>query len=156
MRQREYLYCVIVCLLARWRQEADIQSLFSKERNLLPKVIMRSSVPLPCFLDIVKSQKVAGRRAQQGTKSRRRGGNSVRLSAHQSFGWSTHPLFKGQLKGSKGLQEGSEGLPEGSEGLQGGPGGGDGCTYGCTDGRTEFLPILQDFVPCRGRCPATL
>ena len=25
-----------------------------------------------------------------------------------------------------------------------------------TDVRTEFLPILQDFVPCRGRCPATL
>ena len=28
------------------------------------------------------------------------------------------------------------------------------------DGRmnecTEFLPILQDFVPCRGHCPATL
>ena len=23
------------------------------------------------------------------------------------------------------------------------------------DGRTEFLPILQDFVPYRGRCPAT-
>ena len=29
-------------------------------------------------------------------------------------------------------------------------------TYGWTDGRTEFLPILQDFVPSRGRCPATL
>ena len=27
--------------------------------------------------------------------------------------------------------------------------------YRYTDGRTEFLPILQDFVPCRGRCPAT-
>ena len=26
---------------------------------------------------------------------------------------------------------------------------------GWTDGRTEFLPILQDFVPYRGRCPAT-
>ena len=23
------------------------------------------------------------------------------------------------------------------------------------DGRTEYLPILQDFVPYRGRCPAT-
>ena len=21
------------------------------------------------------------------------------------------------------------------------------------EGRTEFLPILQDFVPCQGRCP---
>ena len=32
-------------------------------------------------------------------------------------------------------------------------------TYGCTDvrtyGWTENLPILQDFVPYRGRCPAT-
>ena len=31
------------------------------------------------------------------------------------------------------------------------------CTYGRTDVRTyirtEFLPILQDFVPCWGRCP---
>ena len=24
------------------------------------------------------------------------------------------------------------------------------------DGRTEFLPVLQDFVPYRGRCPATI
>ena len=30
----------------------------------------------------------------------------------------------------------------------------DGRTYGRTDGRTENLPILQDFVPYRGRCPA--
>ena len=27
---------------------------------------------------------------------------------------------------------------------------------GQTDGHTEFLPILQDFVPCWGRYPATL
>ena len=27
---------------------------------------------------------------------------------------------------------------------------------GRTDGQTEFLPILQDFVPCWGRSPATL
>ena len=25
--------------------------------------------------------------------------------------------------------------------------------YGHTDGRTEFLPILQDFVPSQGCCP---
>ena len=31
----------------------------------------------------------------------------------------------------------------------------DGWMDGRTDGRTEFLPILQDFVPCWGRCPAT-
>ena len=28
-------------------------------------------------------------------------------------------------------------------------------TDGCTDGRTESLSILQDFISCRGRCPAT-
>ena len=31
-----------------------------------------------------------------------------------------------------------------------------GGTNGRTDGRTEFLPILQDFVPYRGCCPATI
>ena len=31
-----------------------------------------------------------------------------------------------------------------------------GWTNGWTDGQMEFLPILQDFVPSRGRCPATL
>ena len=34
-----------------------------------------------------------------------------------------------------------------------GPEGGDVRTYGRTNGRTENLPILQDFVPYRGRCP---
>ena len=31
----------------------------------------------------------------------------------------------------------------------------DGCMDGQMDGRTENLPILQDLVPYRGRCPAT-
>ena len=31
----------------------------------------------------------------------------------------------------------------------------DGWTGGQMDGWMEFLPILQDFVPCWGRCPAT-
>ena len=31
----------------------------------------------------------------------------------------------------------------------------DGRTNGRTDGQMEFLHILQVFVPCRGRCPAT-
>ena len=38
-----------------------------------------------------------------------------------------------------------------ASGLAGWPRGGN----GRTDGRTENLPILQDFVPYRGRCPAT-
>ena len=29
----------------------------------------------------------------------------------------------------------------------------DGWTDGRTDERTENLPVLQDFVPYRGRCP---
>ena len=62
---------------------------------------------------------------------------------------------EGLLKGPKGLPEGPVGLPEGPEGLlegpvelPGGPGG-DGQMYIWT----EFLPILQDFVPCRNQCP---
>ena len=31
----------------------------------------------------------------------------------------------------------------------------DGLIHGWMNGQTEFLPILQDFVPCLGRCPAT-
>ena len=47
--------------------------------------------------------------------------------------------------------------PKGDEALRMGLGGGtDVRTYGRTDGRTENLPILQDFVPYRGRCPAII
>ena len=55
---------------------------------------------------------------------------------------------EGQLEGSEGQPAGSEGQPAGSEGQ---PEGGqmDGRTDGRTYVRTEFLPILQDFVPCR-------
>ena len=81
---------------------------------------MRSAVPFPCFFDIVKSQKVAGQRAQHWTKSRTMTGNSVHLSAHPSFGWSTRPPSKGsqgQLEGSEGLPEEFVGLPKRAEGL---------------------------------------
>ena len=47
------------------------------------------------------------------------------------------------------MPEGPESLPEGPEGLPGGWVGMD----GPMDKQTEFLLILQDFVPCRGRCP---
>ena len=36
-----------------------------------------------------------------------------------------------------------------------GPEGGDGQTNVRMDGQTENLPILQDFVPYWGRCPAS-
>ena len=85
---------------------------------------MKSAVPLSCFFDVVKSQKVVGQRPQQGTKSCRMGSNSIRPSvcpsAYPFFGWSTCPLSKrseGQLEGSEGLPEGSEGLSKGSDGL---------------------------------------
>ena len=115
---------------------------------------MRSAVPLPCFFDVEKSRGVAGQRPQQGTKSCRMGRNSVRPSVHPSicphvhpsFSWSTCFLSKGsdgQLEGSGGQPAGSEGQPEGGRAEK------------RTDKQTEFLPILQDFVPSRGRCPKT-
>ena len=96
--------------------------------NQSPKGIMRSAVPLPCFFDVLKTQRVAGQRPQQGKKSCRMGRNSVRLSirqpirpyTHPSFGQSTHLLCNGsdgKLEGSEGLPEGSKGVKEGSEGL---------------------------------------
>ena len=96
---------------------------FPVETGSEPVGIMRSAVPLPWFFDVVTSQKVAGQRPQQGTKSCRMGRNSVRPSAHPLFGWSIHPLSKGfegrreGSEGSRGLPEGCEGLTEGSEGL---------------------------------------
>ena len=103
-----------------------------------------------------------GQRPRQGTKSCSMGRNSICQYVRPSI----RPLgIEGLPEGSKGLpeesqgqSEGSKGLPEMPEGLPGGPGGVRmyGRTYKQTDGRTEFLPILQDFVPCWGRCPATL
>ena len=76
-----------------------------REENQSPKGIMRSAVPLPCFFDVVKSQRVAGQRPRQGTKSCRMGRNSVRPSIHLSI----CPLSRGQLCGSEGVPEGSLG-----------------------------------------------
>ena len=53
---------------------------------------------------------------------------------------------------SEGLPARSEDLPARSEGLWAGSRG-DVQTYGRTYIHTENLPILQDFVPYRGRCP---
>ena len=41
--------------------------------NQSPKGIIRSAVPLPCSFDVVKSQRVAGQRPLQETKSCRIG-----------------------------------------------------------------------------------
>ena len=72
-------------------------------------------------------------------------------------GWPSDP--EGQVEGSEGLLEGFEGLLEGSEGWlegsEGQPAGSEGQPAGSEGqpegGRpyeqTEFLPILQDFVP---------
>ena len=90
-----------------------------KKRNQSPKGIMRSAVPLPCFIDVVKSQKVAGQRPQQGTKSCRMGRNSVRPYIRPSIHLSVVQLLgsEGLPQGSRGRPEGSRGPPKGSEGL---------------------------------------
>ena len=96
------------------------------KHNQSPKGIMRSAVTLSCLFDVVKSQKVAGQRAQQGKNGVEWGGNSVRLSANPSCGWSTRPSSKGsqgQLEGSEGLPEEFVGLPERAEGLTEGSAG---------------------------------
>ena len=84
------------------------------------------------------------------------GKNSVRTSVRP---------YVPPLAGPQTCQSGSEGQPAGSERQKEGFGDqpaesegqpeGGGWTGGRTDGRTEFLPFLLDFVPCRGRCPAT-
>ena len=53
-----------------------------RKENQSPKGIMRSAVPLPCFFDVVKSQKVAGQWPQQGRKSCRMGSNFILPSIH--------------------------------------------------------------------------
>ena len=58
--------------------------------------------------------------------------------------------FEDLSEESEGLPEGAEGLSEGPEGLLGGPWG---RMDGHMDGRTELLPILQDFVLCWGSSP---
>ena len=63
--------------------------------------------------------------------------------------------WMGLRAGLRGLRASWSGLRASQQGLwasQRGGGWGD----GLEDGQTEFLPILQDFVPCWGRCPATL
>ena len=177
---------------------------------MIPKGIMRSAVPLPCFFDVVKSQKVAGQRPRQETKTCRMGKNSVRpsipppispcicpwgLRASQrglraswwglmackrglkACHWGLRACKRGPRarrptrgalgpatgawgratgawtlvrRGLNAYQKGPEGLPQGLEGLPRGPEAGiDAQTY------RLFLPILQDFVPCRSRCPKT-
>ena len=90
--------------------------LFMKQ---LPKGIMRSAVPLPCFFDVVRSPRIAGLQPQQGTKSCTMGRNSISLSAPSvclpillSISC-TSKRSEGQSMGSEGQLVGSEGLPGG-------------------------------------------
>ena len=135
---------------------------------------MRSAVPLPCFFEVTKSQKVAGQRPRQGTKSCRMGRNSVRPyicpSIHLSVHTAIHPNIcssvrcpskgsEGHLVGSEALPERFEALlerfealPEGSEGLSGGPGG-----DGRTDVRTDGIsPHSTGLCPLSGPLPCYL
>ena len=63
----------------------------SDKKNQLPTVIMQLAVPLPCYSDVIKSQRVAGQRPQEGTKSSRMGRKSVCPSVHPSVRPSIHP-----------------------------------------------------------------
>ena len=116
--------------------------LFMKQ---LPKGIMRSAVPLPCFFDVVRSPRIAGLQPQQGTKSCRTGRNSISLSTLSvclpillSISC-TSKRSKGQLMGSEGQLVGSEGLPGGSEGL---PNGSEGLLKG-----SDGLPKEPEDLP---------
>ena len=104
----------------------DFVSYQGRSQNQSPKGIRRSAVPLPCLIDIVKSQRVAGQRPQQGTKFCRIGRNSaspyvrpyIYLFVRCSEGIESLPEGSGgRPEGSGGLQKGSEGLPDGSESL---------------------------------------
>ena len=62
------------------------------------------------------------------------------------------PGPQGLRASQQGLRASWRGLGASQQGLRASQRG-DVRTDRRTDGRTEFLPILQDFVPCRGRCP---
>ena len=55
--------------------------------------------------------------------------------------------YEGQLEGSKGQPEWSEGQPQWFEGLS------ESLLGGPIEGRTEFFPLLKDFIPYLGCCP---
>ena len=116
-----------------------------------PKGIMRIAVSLHCFVDMVKLQRVAWQRPQQGTKSCRMGRNSVRPSVcpstiHARGQRTSWKGLRGQLMESEGLPEGSGGQPEESESLLQKPRGQllgpeglpEGC--GCPPKGSEGLP----------------
>ena len=105
-----------------------------------------------------------GQRPQQGTKSRRMGRFYVRpfvrpplLAIQPGLRPSQADLRPSQpaRPQASGMAGWASGLAGWASGLAGWPRGGDVRTYGRTNGRTENLPILQDFVPYRGRCPAS-
>ena len=111
---------------------------------------MRSAVPLHCFIDVVKSQRVAGQRPRQGTKSCRMGRNSVHPYVRTSIHPFICPLSRGQLFGSEGLPEEIEGLPEGSGGLPEGSGGLPKGSEGLTEGSESLLKGSQCLSEGRG------
>ena len=100
---------------------------------------MRSAVPLPCFFEVTKSQKVAGQRPQQGTKSCRMRRNSVCPSVRPP---SIH---------LRGLRTSWRGLGASQQGLRASQRGADGRTGGRTDGispHSTGLRPLSGPLPC--------
>jgi len=120
--------------------------------NQSPAGIIWSSIPSPCYFDVVKSQRVAGQRSRE--ESCRMGRNSVwpfggvRESAGRFWG----------LAG--GVWDPARGVWEPAGGVWGPPSRVWGPVKGVwtnrqMNGKMEFLPILQDHVPSQGRCPKT-
>ena len=75
---------------------------------------LAKAVPLPCFFDFVKSQKVAGQRPQQGMKSYRIGRNSI----HPSVRPSARPLVGLTALYQRGLRASKRGLSANRRGLK--------------------------------------
>ena len=66
------------------------------------------------------------------------------------FPSSRGPVFRVQFQGNREHTRRTFGSPDYVVGWMA-----RGWTYGRTIGRTENHPILQDFVPYQGRCPAS-
>ena len=124
------------------------------KKNQSPKGIIWSAVPLPCFFAVLKSQRVAGQRPREGTKSCRMGRNSVRLSIRPFVHlWACQRalrVLRANLSGQRGLRASQRSLRASQRGLracQGGLRASQGGTDGRTDGRMDGRMDGQNFFP---------
>ena len=124
---------------------------------------MRSAVPLPCLFDVVKSQKVAGQRPRQGTKSCRMGRNSIRPSIRFPYKGSDSS-WRGQRASWRGLRSSWRFLRASQRGLRAYQRGLRACQEGWggrmdrqTDVRTDGIsPHSTGVCPLSGPLPCYL